>query len=84
MPTDPSSFFDLWARRTPAQPGSVDLVFSPIRSGRTYTVLYSLDLSPSGWEVLTGTTQGDIGEERTVTDPAATGSRKFYRVRIGR
>jgi hypothetical protein len=84
VPTDPASHFNLRARPTPAQPGKVDLVFGPIRTGRSYTVLYSLDLSPSGWGPLTGTTQGDAGEERTVTDPSAGGARKFYRVRIGR
>ncbi|HPA18720.1 MAG TPA: hypothetical protein PLU30_13300 [Verrucomicrobiae bacterium] len=62
----------------------MDLVFGPIHIGRTYTVLYSLDLSPSGWGELSGTTQADGGDERTVTDPGTSGPRKFYRVRIGR
>lgn len=84
IPTDPSSLFQLRARQTPAQPGSVDLLFGPIRTGRSYTVLYSFDLSPSGWAELTGATQGDDGDERTVTDPGASGPRKFYRVRVGR
>lgn len=84
VPTDPSSLFQLRARQTHAQPGSVDLVFGPIRTGRNYTVQYSLDLSPSGWGELTGGTQGDNDEERTVTDPGASGPRKFYRVQIGR
>ena len=35
VPTDPSSFFDLHAMRTPGQPGKVDLVFGPIRNWRT-------------------------------------------------
>lgn len=82
VPTDPSSLFRLTARPTPAQPGNVDLVFGPIRAGRTYTVLYSMDLSPSGWSELAGGSQADDGEERTVTDPAAGGPRKFYNVRI--
>jgi len=84
VPTDPSSFFQLRARRTPVQPDSVDLLFGPIRTGRNYTVLYSFDLSPSGWDVLTEGVESNNGEERTITDPGATGPRKFYRVRIAR
>lgn len=84
VPTDPSSFFDLYARRTPGQPGSVDLIFHPIRTGRTYTVLYSLELSPSGWGTLTGASQSDDGEERTVTDAGTGGAKKFYKVQIAR
>lgn len=59
-------------------------VFGPIRAERNYTVMNSLDLSPSGWNELTGGSQSDDGEERTVTDPDASGPRKFYNVRIGR
>lgn len=84
VPTEASSLFQLRAMPTPNQFGKVDLVFGPIRAGRTYTVLYSMDLSPSGWGELSGTTQGDDGEQRTVTDPGAGGTRKFYRVQIGR
>lgn len=84
VPTDASSHFRLRATPTPGQPGRVDLVFSPVRDGRTYTVLHSLDLSPSGWSELAGGSQSDDGEERTVTDPGAPGPQKFYNVRIDR
>lgn len=84
VPTDPTSLFQLRVRPAVAQPGKVDLQFSPIRLGRTYTVLYSLDLSPSGWSALAGEGQIDNGEERTVTDPNASGPKKFYRVQITR
>ena len=66
VPTDPPSFFQLRARRTPVQPDSVDLLFGPIRTGRNYTVLYSFDLSPSGWDVLTEGVESNNGE-RTIT-----------------
>lgn len=55
-----------------------------IRAGHTYTVLCCPDLSPSGWWELTGCTQSDDGEERTVADPGARGQARFYNVRIGR
>ncbi|HPA20885.1 MAG TPA: hypothetical protein PLU30_24265 [Verrucomicrobiae bacterium] len=84
IPTDHSSYFKLQARPAPGQPGSVDLVFSPVRTERTYTVLYSLDLSPSNWNELAGATQTNNGEERTVTDPDTAPTRKFYNVRISR
>jgi hypothetical protein len=48
--------------------------------GRTYIVETSADLAT--WTTLTGTTQSDSGATRTVTDPNATGSKKFYRVRV--
>jgi hypothetical protein len=65
---------------TPGQPGQVDLVFWPLSPLVNYTVETSPDLSPASWTPLTGTTQADNGETRTVTDPNATGERKFYRV----
>lgn len=84
IPTDAASFFQLRARSTPSHPGSVDLIFGPIRVERTYTVLHSPDLSPASWGVLTGTTQSEDGDERTVTDPDAGTVKKFYRVHIER
>ncbi|HPA21218.1 MAG TPA: hypothetical protein PLU30_25975 [Verrucomicrobiae bacterium] len=46
-------------------------------------MLYSLDLSPSGWSELAAGPPNDIGDERTVTDPDTSGPRKFYKVLIG-
>lgn len=82
VPTDPSSQFRLRATPTPARPGGVDLVFGPVRDGRTYTVLYSLDLSPSGWAELAGAGWYDTGGDRCVTNLDAAGPRRFYNVRI--
>ena len=84
MPTDPTSYFQLHARSTPAHPENVDVVFSPIRVGRTYTVLWSPDMSPGSWTELTGASQSDDGEQRTVTDPGVPVPCKFYRVGISR
>jgi hypothetical protein len=38
--------------------------------------------APGPWLPLTGTTEGDHGSERTVTDPNATGAAKFCHVEI--
>lgn len=84
IPTDASSLFQLRAMPTQGQSSSLDIIFGPIRVGRTYSVQYSLNLRPDSWAVLTDSTQRDDGEERVLTDPGAGGPRKFYRVQIGR
>ena len=82
IPTDAQSRFSLSVAPIPGQPGQKDIVFDPIVAGRTYTVMTSPDLSLDSWDPLTGATESDDGDERTVTDPAAGGSRKFYKVEI--
>ncbi len=82
IPTDGTSFFQL--RAAPGQLGTIDLIFGPIRSGRTYTVMQSPDLLPDSWLPLMGTIQSDIGDQRTVTDPDDLQPKRFYRVHIGR
>jgi hypothetical protein len=57
-------------------------VFSPIMSGRTYTVKSSESLSPPNWIRLSGSTSSDNGNERTVTDTNATAAKKFYVIEI--
>lgn len=84
IPTDAASYFQLRASRNPGQASGVDLTFGPVRVDRIYTVQYSLDLSPGGWNPLDGGPSNDDGDSRILTDPDATGPRKFYRVLIGR
>jgi hypothetical protein len=57
-------------------------VIDPIVAGRTYTVKTSPDLSAASWTTLTGTTTSDNGTQRTITDTAASETRKFYKVEI--
>jgi len=80
-PLDGSRFI-LNIAPVPGQPSQKNLVFNPIVSGRTYTAQYAADLS--SWNPLTGATQSDNGNVRTVTDPNATGAKKFYRIQISR
>ena len=81
-PLDPASHFDLIIAPVPGQPSQRNLIFTPIVAGRTYVVKFRTDLTLSAWTTLTGTTQADLGAQRTVTDTAATGVQKFYRIEI--
>jgi len=80
-PLDGSRFV-LSITGVPGQSGQKNLIFTPLVAGRTYTVKYRPDLMAGSWQTLTGTTQSDSGNQRTVTDTAATGARKFYHVEI--
>ncbi len=84
VPTDRSSVFEIKPTPKPSEPGKVVFVFGPIRPGRSYTVLCSKDLLPSGWDELTGAAWHDDGDYRIVTDTNIFGPQKFYRVQIGR
>jgi len=82
VPTDPSSVFYLREETVAGQPNLRRIIFSPRLPGRTYIVMSSTTLQPESWQPLTGSIVGDNGDERTVTDPNATGARKFYRVEV--
>jgi hypothetical protein len=85
VPTDSTSRFVLKIQSVGGQPSQKNLIFNPIAGGRTYTVQFTTTLiSPLSWAPLTGTTEGDIGTERTVNDPNATGAKRFYRVEISK
>jgi len=83
-PTDRSSSFRVSVQAVSGQPGQRQVVFSPTLSDRTYTVYYKTSLTDTTWTPLTGATQADNGQQRTVTDTNATGKTKFYRVMIGK
>jgi len=83
-PTDPNSVFKLRTEKTAPPSNDKKLIFSPRFSDRTYTVKYRLSLTnPPAWAPLSGSSFLDAGNERTVTDPNATGA-KFYRIEISR
>jgi len=77
-----SSVFKISVSSVPGQPSHRAIVFSPIMSGRTYTVKSSESLSPPNWIRLSGSTSSDNGNERTVTDTNATAAKKFYVIEI--
>lgn len=81
-PTDHASRFTLGAQAVVGQANQRSLVFGPLVAGRTYTVKYKTDLAAASWTTLSGATTNDVGAQRTVTDPAASGSRKFYQIEV--
>ncbi|HZJ17162.1 MAG TPA: hypothetical protein VFD27_19065 [Chthoniobacteraceae bacterium] len=83
IPTDAGSVFKLRIEAAAAQ--SALLLFSPIVSGRTYTVTYAHDLlTLPPWPALSGIpTTFDNGPERAVIDiDAHMVPKRFYRVEI--
>ncbi len=84
VPTDNASRFNLTIAPVLGQPTQKHVIFSPIIAGRNYTVEFHTSLTDGAWQTLTGTTQSDSGNERTVTDLNATEARKFYRVKVGK
>jgi hypothetical protein len=82
VPTDPASRFLLRIEPVAVEPGQKRLVFSPRFDGRTYNILTSTTLATDSWSALTGGIVSDNGDARTVTDPNASESRKFYRVQV--
>lgn len=88
-PLDPNSRFTLHIAPVPdpLHPGQFlagqkNLTFSPRFTDRNYVVKFKLDLAGGTWSSLPGSTFSDNGQERTVTDPSASGSKKFYQVEI--
>jgi hypothetical protein len=82
VPTDPNSVFQLRIEKVAPPSNAKKLIFSPRFGDRTYAVWFRPNLAtPPLWDRLTGTTQSDLGSERTVTDPNGSGQR-FYRVEI--
>ncbi|MBC8003695.1 MAG: putative Ig domain-containing protein [Opitutaceae bacterium] len=80
VPTDPLSRFLLRIERVPGETDQKNLIFSPVFADRVYSVGTSNSLGPDSWVPLAGSTQSDDGDERTVTDNAATEPKKFYHV----
>ena len=75
-PTDPLSVFcvDLT--------GFSSIAFSPVASGRVYTVLSSPTLSPADFTPLGAFSTTDVGMKRTILDTSTPATRRFYRVTI--
>lgn len=79
-PNNPSSRFLLHIEPVAGQPAQKKLVF-PFIAARTYTVESNTNLDVT-WTPLSGATTSDNGGERSITDPNASGAKKFYRLNI--
>jgi PKD repeat protein len=74
-PTNPASIFTFNAQGT-------NLVFSPMVAGRTYTALYSVDLTSPDWQPLTTAVTNITGSTATITDTGPALAQKFYIIEI--
>lgn len=81
-PTDRTAVFHVNVLPVSDQPDQKQIVFGPVFPGRTYTVVYKDNLADATWTPLTGASQSDNGQQRTVIDPSASGKSKFFRVQI--
>jgi hypothetical protein len=80
-PLDPNSRFTVTLTPVPGQPGQMNVRFSPVMAGRTYTVTARGSLTGSTWSPINASAPSNNGQERTITDLSASGA-KFYRVEI--
>jgi uncharacterized repeat protein (TIGR02543 family) len=81
-PKNPNSVFTVTLSPGGGLTNQTTIIFKPIISGRTYTVRSSDSLSPANWQLLSNATSSDTGNERTVNDTSAIGSKKFYIIEI--
>jgi hypothetical protein len=79
-PKDPASRLILTIAAVPSQPAQRRITFSPRYEGTGYTVESSTDFAT--WSPLASFTVADTGLERAVTDLAAGGAIRFYRVSV--
>ena len=82
VPTNAGSVFKTTVSYLPGQPSQRTIVFSPIISGRSYSVKSSESLQSATWIPLSGAISSDAGNVRTVVDTAAIEARKFYVIEI--
>jgi hypothetical protein len=82
-PTNPASVFTFSTAPVSGQPGELNLSFSPLAAGRTYTPMFEISLTANAWSILSPIF-GPVtnGNQVTVTDPSATGTDKFYEINI--
>lgn len=83
LPTDAQSRFRTQIEPVANQVSRMRLRISPRFTDRSYTVETATTLGlPANWQPLTSFTVSDNGNERTITHTNATGSARFYRVKI--
>ncbi len=81
-PLNPNSRFVLSISAVSGQANSRTLTFSPVYSGRTYSVQVTSNPTQPNWTPLSNATIFVNGNTETVVDPNATGSARFYRVQV--
>ncbi len=83
-PTDTNSIFVFNIASVPNQPSSMNLIFSPVVAGRTYTPQFSTGLPSAGWAPLNTTAAPPVtnGVQVTLTDTNAIQPQEFYQIEI--
>ncbi len=83
-PTNPASIFVLNIASVPHQPARMNLIFSPVVAGRTYTPQFNTGLLNAGWASLTTAAAPPVtnGVQVTLTDTNAIQAQKFYQIEI--
>ena len=82
-PTNPASVFVLNIATVTNQPSQLNLLFSPVVAGRTYTPKFSTDLLSGSWSPLTGYAGPETNANQvTITDLNAIQTNEFYRIDI--
>lgn len=81
-PLEPGSRFVLAISTVSGQSTQKTLTFSPVYSGRTYTVQSTGSLTQPAWTTLANATVSVNGNTETVTDPNAAAASRFYRVQV--
>jgi subtilase family serine protease len=83
-PTNPASVFALNITSATSPPAQMNLIFSPVAAGRTYTPQFSTDLVNGVWSPLT-TYTGPVTNDSnqvTITDTNPSPPQEFYRIDI--
>jgi hypothetical protein len=84
-PTNPASIFVVQIAGVTNPPGQKIISYTPIATGRTYTVQFSANMVGAAYTNLTtftGPVTNNAATQASVTDTNATQSAKFYRVQI--
>ena len=83
-PTNPASIFVFNIASVPNQPAWMNLIFSPVVAGRTYTPQFNTRLPNAGWTPLTTAAAPPVtnGVQVTLTDTNAIQPQEFYQMEI--
>jgi beta-glucanase (GH16 family) len=82
-PTNPASVFILTISGVANQPTQMNLLFTPMVAGRTYTPQFSTDLVSGVWLPLAGYLGPTVnGDQVTITDRNPVPPQEFYRIDI--
>ncbi len=85
IPNSASSGFHHRIESVLGEPLQKRIIFRPRLADRTYVIESSTTLgAAANWQPITTFTLSDTADERTITDTAATGGARFYRVSIVR